>query len=39
MGFIMQGLDAENYDRHYGDRELLVRVLEYFRAHIGAMNV
>ena len=25
MGFIMSGLDAEDYDRKYGDRELVGR--------------
>ncbi|HLU37654.1 MAG TPA: ABC transporter ATP-binding protein [Thermomicrobiales bacterium] len=33
MGFIMSGLDAEDYDRSYGDRELLGRILGYFRPH------
>ena len=27
------GLDTENYDRQYGDRELMGRMLSYFRAH------
>jgi ABC-type multidrug transport system fused ATPase/permease subunit len=31
MGFIMHGLDAEDYDRNYSDRELLGRVRDYFR--------
>ena len=31
MGFIMEGLDAEDYDRTYGDKTLFVRVLAYFR--------
>src|SRR5262245_42097395 len=31
MGFLMDGLDAEAYDRSYGDTELLRRVLRYFR--------
>lgn len=30
MGFIMAGLDKENYDRNYNDRELLRRILSYF---------
>ena len=30
MGFIMEGLDAEAYDRDYSDRELLRRILSYF---------
>ena len=32
MGFIMDGIGAEEYDRSYGDRELLGRILTYFRA-------
>lgn len=31
MGFLMDGLDAEAYDKSYGDAELLRRVLRYFR--------
>ena len=34
MGFIMDGLDAEDYDRNYSDGELVKRILGYFRAHI-----
>ena len=30
MGFIMDGLDAEEYDRQYNDRELVQRILGYF---------
>lgn len=33
MGFILDGLDSEAYDRQYSDRELLRRVLAYFRPH------
>ena len=33
MGFIMHGLDAEDYDRKYGDKELLDRIIGYFRPH------
>jgi ABC-type multidrug transport system fused ATPase/permease subunit len=33
MGFILEGLDAEAYDREYGDWELLRRIVRYFRAH------
>lgn len=33
MGFIMDGLDVEAYDRKYGDRELVRRILNYFRPH------
>ena len=31
MGFIMDGLDAEEYDRRYSDRDLVKRILGYFR--------
>ena len=31
MGFIMDGLDAESYDRQYSDKELVKRILGYFR--------
>lgn len=34
MGFIMHGLDAEDYDRKYGDKELLDRIIGYFRPHV-----
>jgi ABC-type multidrug transport system fused ATPase/permease subunit len=37
MGFIMDGLDAEDYDRTYNDRDLLRRILSYFRPKLGAM--
>jgi len=37
MGFLMDGLDAEDYDRTYGDRELLRRILSYFRPKLGSM--
>jgi ABC-type multidrug transport system fused ATPase/permease subunit len=30
MGFLMDGLDAEAYDRKYRDRELVRRILNYF---------
>ncbi len=33
MGFILDGLDTEAYDRNYSDRELLRRVLAYFWPH------
>ncbi len=33
MGFILDGLDSEAYDRQYSDRELLRRVLGYFWPH------
>jgi ATP-binding cassette subfamily B protein len=31
MGFIMDGLDAEAYDRAYSDRQLIGRIVDYFR--------
>src|ERR1051326_252354 len=37
MGFIMDGLDAEAYDREYTDRQLLARILGYFRPSFAAM--
>ncbi len=37
MGFIMDGLDAEAYDREYGDRQLLARIIGYFRPHLRVM--
>jgi ABC-type multidrug transport system fused ATPase/permease subunit len=39
MGFIMDGLDAEAYDRKYQDRQLLGRIIGYFRPHILMMVV
>lgn len=39
MGFIMNGLDAEDYDRKYGDRELLGRILGYFRPYTVPMLI
>ncbi|MCS7259769.1 MAG: ABC transporter ATP-binding protein/permease [Anaerolineae bacterium] len=37
MGFILDGLDTEAYDRQYSDRELLRRILTYFRPHTGQL--
>jgi ABC-type multidrug transport system fused ATPase/permease subunit len=37
MGFIMDGLEAEAYDRSYSDRALLFRILKYFRTERWAM--
>ncbi|MEZ4634443.1 MAG: ABC transporter ATP-binding protein [Caldilineaceae bacterium] len=37
MGFIMDGLDAEAYDRSYSDRELLGRIGGYFGPYRGQM--
>src|SRR5690242_13070065 len=31
MGFLMDGLDAESYDRVYSDRALVARIAGYFR--------
>jgi ABC-type multidrug transport system fused ATPase/permease subunit len=33
MGFIMDGLDSEAYDRNYSDRQLVRRVVSYFRPY------
>jgi ABC-type multidrug transport system fused ATPase/permease subunit len=37
MGFILDGLDTEDYDRNYSDRELLGRIVDYFRPHAARM--
>ena len=37
MGFILDGLETEAYDRTYSDRELLRRIVSYFRPHARAM--
>ena len=39
MGFILDGLDTESYDRQYSDGALLRRILSYFRPHARAMGV
>ena len=39
MGFIMDGLDAEDYDRTYTDWELVKRILGYFRPHAWKMGL
>ena len=33
MGFILDGLETEEYDRTYSDRELVRRVVSYFRPY------
>ena len=33
MGFILDGLETEAYDRNYSDRELFRRLLSYFAPH------
>ncbi len=37
MGFFMDGLDAEAYDRTYKDSDLLRRIIAYFRPEAGRM--
>ena len=39
MGFIMDGLDAEEYDRSYTDWALVKRILLYFKPHFWKMMV
>jgi ABC-type multidrug transport system fused ATPase/permease subunit len=39
MGFIMDGLDAEAYDRSYSDGELLKRINSYFRPYRRQMGM
>ena len=39
MGFIMDGLDAEAYDRSYDDRELVRRIGSYFRPELTRMSL
>src|SRR5215211_7196613 len=39
MGFVMDGLDAEAYDREYTDRQLLQRIIRYFRPHLRVMGL
>lgn len=39
MGFLMDGLEAEAYDRTYSDRDLLRRIGEYFRPHRRTMMI
>jgi len=33
MGFILDGLETESYDRRYDDRELVRRIISYFRPY------
>ncbi len=33
MGFVLDGLETEAYDRSYSDRELLARIASYFRPY------
>ena len=39
MGFIMEGLDAEAYDRNYTDRDLVKRIGGYFKPHMRSMGL
>lgn len=39
MGFIMDGLDAEAYDRQYADRDLVKRIISYFRPQAKRMGI
>ncbi len=39
MGFLMDGLDAEAYDRTYSDRQLIKRILGYFRPATTVMTL
>jgi ATP-binding cassette subfamily B protein len=37
LGFVLDGLDTEAYDRNYSDRELLSRIIGYFRPYARQM--
>jgi ABC-type multidrug transport system fused ATPase/permease subunit len=37
LGFIMDGLEPEAYDRVYSDRQLVGRILAYFRSRLGLL--
>ena len=39
MGFVMDGLDADAYDREYSDRALLRRIISYFRPQARPMMI
>ena len=39
MGFILHGLDTESYDRTYGDRELIRRIIGYFKSEWKRMTL
>lgn len=39
MGFLMDGLDAEAYDRVYSDGQLVRRIVGYFRPHSTKIGV
>ena len=39
MGFVLDGLDKEAYDREYSDRELIRRIRMYFAPHLRSMSI
>ena len=39
MPFILDGLDSEDYDRSYSDRDLLRRIIGYFRPYRGQITL
>ena len=39
MGFILDGLDTETYDRNYSDRDLIRRIVSYFRPYARQMTL
>ncbi|EFO81384.1 ABC transporter related protein [Oscillochloris trichoides DG-6] len=39
MGFLFDGLDAEEYDRNYRDADLVKRILHYFRPQAAKMGI
>jgi ATP-binding cassette, subfamily B, bacterial len=39
MGFILDGLETEAYDRNYSDRELIMRIVSYFKPYGRQMGV
>ena len=39
MGFIMEGLDSESYDRTYDDKALVRRILSYFKPQARGMII
>ena len=39
MGFILDGLDTESYDRKYSDKELLKRILSYLKDYRGKIII
>ncbi len=39
MGFLMDGLDAESYDRSYGDQQLIGRIFNYFKPQLNRILI